>query len=405
MVSSERVSSERVSSEWASSERSSLRFSSDHDAMRAAVRDFVEREINPNADRWEADGTFPAHQLFAVAGKLGLFAIEHEQAYGGLGLDHTFTLAACEELGRADCAGIPMALNVQMNMSTPALARHGSEELKQRFLAPAIRGEAVTSIAVTEPDAGSDVASVRTRAVRDGAEWVVNGSKLYITNGTQADWVCLLVRTSDEGGYRGLSLVVVPTDTPGFSVSRKLDKLGNRSSDTAELSFVDMRVPVSNTIGEIGRGFQQQMEQFQLERIGAAYVALGCMRGALERTRAYLRERKAFGRALLANQEIQYELAELWSELDLLRDYCYAAAQARARGEDISHPATVAKLKAGRLQRRIADMCLQYHGGIGYMEETWTARFFRDARLLSIGGGADEVMLRVLSRTYDLDQG
>ncbi|MEZ5322379.1 MAG: acyl-CoA dehydrogenase [Microthrixaceae bacterium] len=251
---------------------------------------------------------------------------------------------------------------------------------------------------MTEPDAGSDVAGIRTKAERDGEEWVINGSKTFITSGTQADWVCLLVRTSEEGGSKGISQVIVPTDTPGFAVAKKLDKLGMRSSDTAELSFTDMRVPVAYTIGEIGRGFQQQMSQFQDERMIAAYQMVGAMEFALDRTADYLKERMAFGRPLLANQHLAYELAELASEVDLLKYYNYHAAEAQTRGEDITRFATVAKLRSGRLARRVADVCLQYHGGIGYIEETWTARFFRDTRLWSIGGGADEVMLRTLAR-------
>jgi citronellyl-CoA dehydrogenase len=303
-----------------------------------------------------------------------------------------------EELGRMGCAGVAMAITVQTDMATPSLHRFGSPELKERYLAPALRGEMIASIAVTEPDAGSDVAGLHTRAIREGDEWVINGSKLYITNGTQADWLCLLARTSDEGGHRGMSQIVFPTDTPGFSVSRKLRKLGNRSSDTAELSFVDARVPVANTIGQIGRGFQQQMAQFQNERMIAAYTAIGGMDAALRQTADYLRERHAFGQPLLANQYLQFRLAELSAEVDLLRHYNYACAEAYLRGEDTTRFASIAKLKAGRLQREIADTCLQFHGGFGYMEESWVSRYFRDGRLLSVGGGADEVMLQILAR-------
>jgi citronellyl-CoA dehydrogenase len=242
------------------------------------------------------------------------------------------------------------------------------------------------------------VAGIRTRAVRDGDDWVINGSKLYITNGTQADWLCLLARTSGEGGYRGMSQLIFPTDTPGFSVSKRLRKLGNHCSDTAELSFADARVPVSNTIGRIGHGFQQQMSQFQNERMIAAYTAVGAMGEALRRTADYLRERQAFGGPLLSRQYVQFRLAELSAEVDMLRHYNYACAQACIRGEDTSRFATIAKLKAGRLQREIADTCLQFHGGFGYMAETWVSRYFRDSRLLSIGGGADEVMLQILAR-------
>jgi citronellyl-CoA dehydrogenase len=220
---------------------------------------------------------------------------------------------------------------------------------------------------------------------------------MWITNGTQADWLCLLVRTSDEGGYQGMSMIVMPTDSPGFSVGRTIDKMGNRSSDTAELVFDDVRVPVSNTIGEIGRGFQQQMAQFTDERLIGAYMSVSSARHALDKTKQYLQDRSAFGKPLLANQYLQYRLAELYAEVDLLQTYCRAAAFRAAEGEDVTREATVAKLKCGRLQREVADACVQFHGGMGYAEEMWPARYFRDARLTSIGGGADEVMLRVIA--------
>jgi citronellyl-CoA dehydrogenase len=376
-------------------------FTDEHEMFRQTVRDVVEREINPHADDWEGAGSFPAHDLFPKLGALGILGLEYDPAYGGQGADHLFTVVYGEEMGRCETGGVAMAVSVQTDMATPALHRFGSEELKRRYLAPAIRGEMVAAIAVTEPDAGSDVAGLRTRAVRDGDEWVINGTKLYITNGTQADWLCLLARTSDEGGHRGMSQIIVPTSTEGVTVSRKLDKLGQRSSDTAELSFVDVRVPVDHTIGTIGRGFQQQMAQFQNERLIASYMAVGNLGLALERTIAYVRERQAFGRSLADNQWIQFKLAELVAEVDLLRHYNYACAQAIVDGADqltVTRMASIAKLKAGRLQRQVADTCIQFHGGIGYMEETWTARYFRDSRLLSIGGGADEVMLRILAQ-------
>ncbi|MFC9493647.1 acyl-CoA dehydrogenase family protein [Streptomyces sp. NPDC056982] len=375
-----------------------MQFTDEHHAFRRTVRDFVEAEIQPHMDEWEAAGMFPAHELFPKLAKIGLLGLEYDPAYGGEGADHTFTVIAGEELGRINGNGVPMGISVQTNMATPALARFGTHELKQKYLAPAIAGEYVTSIAITEPDTGSDVARVRTRAERDGDDWVINGSKLYITNGVQADWLCLLARTSGEGGYRGMSQIVVPTDTPGVTVSRKLDKLGNRSSDTAELVFEDVRVPVSNTIGETGRGFQQQMQQFQHERMIAAYMTVGSVGHALERTRDYLKQRTTFGKPLIENQWIQFKLAELVAELDLLRHYNYACAEAYLRGEDTSRYATIAKLTSGKLARRTADVCMQFHGGVGYMEETWTARYFRDARLRSIGGGAEEIMLQVLAR-------
>ena len=370
----------------------------EHQIFRKTLRDLFEREIEPHVDAWEAARTFPAHELFPKLGAVGLLGLEYETAYGGMGADHSFTVVAGEEMGRISCGGIPMAMAVQMSMATPALARYGSDELKAKYLAPAIRGELVASIAVTEPDAGSDVAGIRTRAVRDGDEWVINGAKLYITTGTQSDWLCLLARTSDEPGYRGMSLIVVPTAIDGVVVSRKLEKLGMWSSDTAELSFSDVRVPVSNTIGEIGRGFQQQMVQFQAERLITMYKQVGAIEQALGRTRAYLVERQAFGQPLMANQHLQFALAELSARHDMLKHYARAAADAVLRGEDATRFATIGKLMGSRLQREVADAAVQYHGGIGYMAEHWASRFYRDTRLDSIGAGADEVMLRILAR-------
>jgi citronellyl-CoA dehydrogenase len=370
----------------------------EHQIFRKTLRDLFEREIEPHIDDWEAARTFPAHELFPKLGAVGLLGLEYETAYGGMAADHSFTVVAGEEMGRISCGGIPMAMAVQMSMATPALARYGSDELKAKYLAPSIRGELVASIAVTEPDAGSDVAGIRTRAVRDGDEWVINGTKLYITTGTQSDWLCLLARTSDEPGYRGMSLIVVPTAIDGVVVSAKLEKLGMWSSDTAELSFSDVRVPVSNTIGEIGRGFQQQMVQFQAERLITMYKQVGAIEQALGRTRGYLLERQAFGKPLMANQHLQFALAELSARHDMLKHYARAAADAVLRGEDATRFATIGKLMGSRLQREVADAAVQFHGGIGYMAEHWASRFYRDTRLDSIGAGADEVMLRILAR-------
>ena len=370
----------------------------EHEMFRSTVRGFVESEITPHADEWEAEGMFPAAELFAKMGDLGLLGLTYEPRFGGGGAEPIFTAILHEELGRMPCLGVAMAIGVQTDMATPSLHRFGTDELRERSLRPAIEGRHVAAVGITEPDAGSDVAAIRTRAVRDGDEWVISGQKLYITNGLQADWVCVLARTSDEPGARGMSQIIVPTDAPGFSVSRKLDKLGMRSSDTAELAFDEVRVPADHLIGDEGRGFHQQMQQFQDERMVAAYQMVGAMDTALVRTGEYLRERLAFGRPLIANQSLAYDLAELASEVELLRVFCRHVAEEQGRGSDITRLATIAKLRSGRLARRVADTCLQFHGGVGYMEETWTARFFRDTRLWSIGGGADEVMLRTLAR-------
>ena len=375
-----------------------MRLTDEHHAFRAVVRAYVEREINPRIPEWEAAGMMPLHELFSAMGKLGFLGLEYEPEFGGQGAEHMYTVILGEEFGRCDHGSLPMALGVQVDMATPSLAKFGSPELKAKYLSPALDGRMVASIAVSEPDAGSDVAAIRTKAVRDGDEWVINGSKMWITNSVQADWLCLLARTSDEGGYDGMSQIIVPTTSPGFSVAKKLDKLGMRASDTALLAFDDCRVPVSNTIGTVGRGFQQQMAQFVVERMWAAYSTVGSCERALEKTRDYLKERHVFGKPLLANQHLQYRLAELAADVDMLRTYNRSIAEAYQAGDDTTRQATIAKLKSGRLSREVADVCIQYHGGVGYVEETWTARFFRDSRLGSIGGGADEVMLQVLAR-------
>lgn len=375
-----------------------MRLSEEHHAFRESVRRFVDTEVNPYVDAWEAAGRVPLHDLFGKASALGLLGLEYDPAYGGEGADQSFQMVAAEEYGRMHASGVGMALGVQAMMATPSLHEFGTPELKERFLAPAIAGAAVTAIAVTEPDTGSDVARLRTRAVRDGDDWVITGRKVYITNGAQADWVCLLARTSGEGGYQGMSQIVVPTALPGFSVVRTFDKLGNRCSDTAELALDEVRVPVANTIGTVGRGFQQQMRQFVTERMFAAYTTVGSCQYALDRTRAFVKDRTVFGTRLADRQYVAFRLTELQAEVDLLRSHNQVTCEAYLAGDDITRPATVAKLKAGRLVREVADWCLQFHGGMGYLEDTWTGRFLRDTRLTSIGAGADEVMLQVLAR-------
>lgn len=380
-------------------------FTAEHHMFRKAVRAFVENELNPHADEWEAAGGFPAHQVLKQMGDLGFLGLSYAEADGGANADIWFTVVLMEEIGRCDCAGVPMGISVHTDMCTPALAKYGSPELKQRFLTPAIKGEMVGAIAVTEPGAGSDVAGIITRAESDGDDYVINGSKMYITNGTQADWVCLLARTTPGTGYKGMSLIMVPTDTPGFIVSKKLRKLGNHSSDTAVLTFENLRVPKTNRIGEEGMGFYMQMEQFQRERLVGALSATAGMERAVRHTIDYLRERKAFGMPLIHNQWIHFKLCELLTEIEALRQLNYYTASLMQQDEtslEVVKLASMCKLKAGRLAREVGDTCLQFHGGMGYMEETPISRYFRDARLLSIGGGADEVMLGIIAKLEDM---
>jgi citronellyl-CoA dehydrogenase len=376
----------------------SLYFDDEHNAFRQMVRRFVETEINPHVEEWEAAGIFPAHDLFKKMGNLGLLGLTYPEKYGGGGVDYWYEVVLLEELGRADCAGVPMGISVHTDMATPALAKFGSEELKQRFLVPAIAGDFVSSIAVSEPGAGSDVARISTTARSDGDNYVINGSKMWITNGTQADFLTLLARTSGGEGYRGMSLIIVPTDTPGFAVSRKLEKLGNNSSDTAILSFDDVRVPKANRIGEEGKGFYLQMQQFQVERLAGVIMSISGMERAINMTIDYCRQRHVFGQPLLHNQWIYFKLSELMTEVEALRQLAYHCVRCYVAGQDMVKEISMAKLKAGRLGRETADTCLQFHGGMGYVEEYPIARYFRDVRLLSIGAGADEVMLEVIAK-------
>jgi citronellyl-CoA dehydrogenase len=373
-------------------------FTKAHQLFRESVRRFIDQEINPYVDEWEEAGIFPAHELFKKAGDLGLLGLSYPEEYGGAGADYWYNIALAEELARVNCGGIPMAIGVQTDMATPALNQHGSHELKKKYLEPAIRGDAVCSVAVTEPEAGSDVAAIRTKAERDGDQYVINGAKLYITNGCQADWICLLARTTPGTTYKGMSLIIVPTDTPGFQVSKKLKKMGNWSSDTAELVFDNVRVPVTNRIGEEGLGFIYQMQQFQNERLISGLGASAGAEKILRLTIDYCRGRKTFGKPLIENQWIYFRLTELLTECEFLRQMCYHCGRIMDRGEDFTREASMVKLKAGRLVREVADICMQFHGGMGYMEEYPLARYYRDSRLMSIGAGADEIMLGIIAK-------
>jgi citronellyl-CoA dehydrogenase len=377
---------------------SPMYFTEEHEMFRQSVRSFVEKEINPHVDEWEEAGIFPAHDLFKKMGDLGFLGLNYPEEYGGANADYWYTVVFAEELARIPCGGVPMGIVVHTDMCTPALAAHGSHELKKKFLEPAIRGEMVGAIGVSEPDAGSDVASIRTRAEKDGDDYIINGTKLFITNGTQADFICLLARTSNEGGYRGMSLIMVPTNSPGFSVGRKLRKLGNYSSDTAELVFDNVRVPQCNRIGPEGMGFILQMQQFQRERLIANIMAHSSTERVVRDTIEYTKQRKAFGRPLIDNQWIHFRLVELLTEIEALRQLNYHTVRLLVSGQDVTREASMGKLKAGRLAREVADTCLQFYGGMGYMEETPISRTFRDSRLLSIGGGADEVMIGIIAK-------
>ena len=370
----------------------------EHKALRETVRRFVDTEINPYVAEWEAEGIFPGRALFRRLGDLGLLGISKPEAWGGQGLDYSFEVAFGEELGAAHAAGLPMAIGVQTNMATPALARYGSDALRDEFLAPAIAGDRIASIAVSEPQAGSDVAAIRTVARGDGDDYVIDGQKMWITNATQADFFCVLVNTGGEGRHGNKSLIIVPADMPGVSVGARLAKIGMRVSDTAPVFFEGVRVPKRFRIGEEGQGFTYQMQQFQEERLFGAAMTVKALELCVRSTIDYTRERQAFGRAILDNQIVHFALAELQTEIEALRALLYRATEAYVAGEDVTLLASMAKLKAGRLARTLPDQCLQFWGGMGFVEDTLINRLYRDMRLVPIGGGADEVMQGIIAK-------
>ncbi|MFD2677852.1 acyl-CoA dehydrogenase family protein [Camelimonas lactis] len=373
-------------------------YTEQHKELMRSVTKFCQSEINPHIEEWEAAGAFPAHELFKKMGQQGFLGINKPVEFGGLGLDYTYELAFCEAIGSIRGGSIGMAIGVQTDMATPALAKHGSDELRAEFLAPSIAGDYVACLGVSEVGAGSDVASLKTTARKDGDDYVINGGKMWTTNGTQADWMCLLANTSDGQVHRNKSLICVPMNTKGVEVARKLDKMGMRASDTAQIFFDEVRVPQRYRIGEEGKGFIYQMEQFQIERLWGAAGGLVAMETAINDTIDYTRGRMVFGKPLLDNQIIHFKMAELQAKVEALRSLCYRAAQNYIDGEDVTMLASMAKLIGGRLVREVSDSCLQYWGGMGFMNESDITRMYRDTRLTSIGGGADEVMLQIISK-------
>jgi len=375
-----------------------MQFTQEHEELKRTVERFVANEINPHVDEWEAAGIFPAHELFKKLGDLGLLGLTKPEAYGGAALDYSYSVVMAEALGNTRCGGVPMAIGVQTDMATPALARFGSDELRQEFLAPAITGDMVACVGVSEASAGSDVASIRTTARKDGGDYVINGGKMWITNGTQADWMCCLANTSEGSPHKNKSLIIVPMKTPGVSVERKIHKIGMHSSDTALIHFDDVRVPQRHLIGQEGLGFMYQMLQFQEERLWGAANALKGLDNAVRDTIEYTRSRKTFGKPVIDNQVVHFTLAELQTEIESLRALIFRATELYVSGKDVTQLASMAKLKAGRLTREVADKCLQYWGGMGYTWENQVSRLYRDGRLASIGGGADEIMLGIICK-------
>jgi alkylation response protein AidB-like acyl-CoA dehydrogenase len=375
-------------------------FTEEHEALRESIRAFVERELAPHADEWE-ETTFP-DSVFRRMGELGFLGLSMPEAYGGQGGDYPCNLVLAEELSRSHSGGMAMGIAVHTDMATPPILQFGTEEQKQAYLVPSIRGEKISCLGITEPDAGSDVAGIRTRAVRDGDEWVINGSKTYITNGHRADYIVLVTKTDPDAGYDGFSLFIVDMDLPGVVREKKLEKLGMHASDTALLAFQDVRVPADALLGQLGKGFYQIMWELQGERlIGAA----GCVAGAqaaFDRTLAYALERKAFGREIGHFQTIRHKFAAMATKIEASRQLVYSTAWRFANGEYPVREISMAKLHAAQMCCEVADECLQIHGGAGYMREYGIERAWRDLRLNRIGAGTDEIMLDVIGRSYGL---
>jgi citronellyl-CoA dehydrogenase len=386
-----------------------MQYTHEHQEIQKTLKRYIDEQINPHVDEWETAEIFPAHQVFKDLGKLGLLGLTKPEAYGGMGLDYSYAVAMAEALGHIHCGGIPMAIGVQTDMCTPALARFGSEALKKEFLAPSIAGDMVGCIGVSEPGAGSDVASIKSYAKKDGDDYLISGQKMWITNSFQADWMCMLVNTSEPSAtgpsHKNKSLIMVPMRdratgkmTPGIEMAQKIKKIGMNASDTGLIYFDNVRVPQRNLLGKEGAGFMMQMTQFQEERLWAAASCLQSLTNCIDWTVEWAQQRKLFGAALADQQWVQFKLAEMKTEVESLRALTYRACDLYVAGQDVTELASMAKLKAGRLNRQVPDGCLQFWGGMGYTWENKVARMYRDGRLASIGGGADEVMMGIIAK-------
>ena len=375
-------------------------FSDEHDQLRESIRAFATKELAPHAMEWE-ETTFP-DWVFTRMGELGLLGLDKPEEYGGQGGDYFSALVLAEEIVHAQSGGLAMGIAVHTDMAMPPILAFGTEEQKREWVAPAIAGQKILCLGITEPDAGSDVSGIKTRARREGDEWVINGAKTYITNGHRADVIVLVTKTDDAAGYDGFSLFLVPMDAPGVVREQKLEKLGMHASDTALLAFQDVRVPHSALLGQEGKGFYHIMWELQGERlIGAA----GCVSGAqrvFEQTLQYARERQAFGRPIAKFQVIRHKFAEMATAIETARQLVYVTAWRFANGEYPVREISMAKLHAARVATEVADECIQIHGGAGYMREYGVERVWRDVRLNRIGAGTDEIMLDVIGKSYGI---
>jgi alkylation response protein AidB-like acyl-CoA dehydrogenase len=382
------------------SQRKHFIFNEDHDRLRESIGRFVAKELAPHAEEWE-ETTFP-DSVFHRMGELGFLGLHVDERYGGQGGDYFSSLVLAEEMGGSLSGGLSMGVAVHTDMAMPPILKFGTEEQKQQWVVPAVAGRKILCLGITEPDAGSDVAGIKTRAVKDGDDYVINGSKTYITNGHRADVIVLVTKTDPDAGYDGFTLFLVPMDAPGVIREKKLEKLGMHASDTALLAFQDVRVPDTAVLGQIGKGFYHIMWELQGERlIGAA----GCVAGAqrcFERTLQYAQERTAFGRKIGKFQVIRHKFAEMATKIESARQMTYVTAWRVQNGEYPVREISMAKLHAARIAVEVADECIQIHGGAGYMKEYGVERVWRDMRLNRIGAGTDEIMLDVIGRSYGL---
>lgn len=374
-------------------------FTAEHDLFRKSVRAFVEKELAPHALEWDEAGIFPK-EIFKKFGDQNLFGMRHPEDAGGQELDYWYVVVLAEELARSRNAGLNMAMLVQCEMATPIISEIGTDEQKRTFVAPALSGDIIAALGISEPNAGSDVANLQTTARRDGDEYVINGSKMWITNGTRADFITLAARTGGPG-FGGISLLTFPTDVKGYSVSKKLEKVGNLSSDTAVLYFEDCRIPARYLLGEENMGFYHVMTNFQGERLIAAVGAVATGFLMIQDALAYGNEREAFGRPIVKFQVWRHKFVELLTQLEAAKWLTYRAVEEfndpETRG-GATRTISMAKLFAGDLLQKVAYECMQFHGGMGYVTETHVARAWRDARLLTIGGGTSEVMKEIIAK-------
>src|SRR5215211_5065832 len=375
-------------------------FMDEHEQLRESIRSFVLKELRPHAEKWE-ESTFE-DWVFPRLGELGLLGLSYPEEYGGQGGDYYCNLVLAEEIVHADCGGLAMGVAVHTDMATPPILAFGTEEQKQAYLVPSIKGRKISCLGITEPDAGSDVSGIKTRAVRDGDEWVINGSKTFITNGHRADFIVLVTKTDPDAGYDGFTLFIVDMDLPGVIREKKLQKMGMHASDTALLAFDDVRVPASAVLGQVGKGFYHIMWELQGERmIGAAGCVAGAQR-AFDQTLQYATERTAFGRQIGKFQVTRHKFAEMATKIEAGRQMVYTTAWRFQNGEYPVREISMAKLYTARMACEVVDECLQIHGGAGYMKEYGIERAWRDMRLNRIGAGTDEVMLDVIGRSYGL---